>query len=93
VKDLLLAPSGRIVGKQEVETSAPFGGAELANHQQQTPVAWRLCTSCSFLAAILPRFPGRLQLPVPLRVDLLLPPRQHVPGRDVAVALFRRTFL
>jgi len=47
-------------------------------------VAWRLCTSCSLLAAILPYFSGRLQLRVALRVDLLLPPRQHVLGRDVA---------
>src|ERR1039458_4039244 len=41
------------------------------------------CTSRGLLAAILPHFPGRLQLPVALRVDLLLPPRKHILRRDV----------
>ncbi len=36
------------------------------------------------LATNLPFFPGRIQLPVALRVDLLLPPRQHVLRRDIA---------
>ena len=36
------------------------------------------------LATNLPLFPGRLQLPVTLRVDLLLPPSKHVLRRDVA---------
>jgi hypothetical protein len=63
--------NGRTVGKQEVETSAPFDEAELAK-RQQTPMAWRL--SCSMLAAVLPHFPGLLQRPVALRVNLLLPP-------------------
>jgi hypothetical protein len=35
-------------------------------------------------ATNLPLLLRRLQLPVVLRVDLLLPPRQHVLRRDVA---------
>src|SRR5215471_18423141 len=41
-------------------------------------------TSSGLLATNLPLFPGRLQLPVALRVDLLLPPRQHFLRGDVA---------
>ena len=59
-----------MVGKQEVETFAPFDRAELDNHQQRTPVACRLCTSCSLLPANLPLFSRHLQLPIPLGVDL-----------------------
>jgi len=40
--------------------------------------------SSGLLATNLPLFPGRLQLPVALRVDLLLPPGEHVLRRDVA---------
>jgi len=65
------------MGKQEVETSAPFDAAKLAN-RQQTTVARRLCTSCSLLTAIPPHFPGRLQLSAALRVDLLLTAGEHV---------------
>jgi hypothetical protein len=36
------------------------------------------------VTANLPLLPRRLQLPVALRVDLLLPPRQHVFRRDIA---------
>jgi hypothetical protein len=36
------------------------------------------------LAAILPLFPRRLQLPIPLGVNLLLMPGEHVLRRDVA---------
>jgi hypothetical protein len=36
------------------------------------------------LAANLPLLPSRLQLPVPLSVDFLLPPSEHVFRRDVA---------
>jgi hypothetical protein len=43
-----------------------------------------ICTSGGLLATNLPLLPRRLQLPVALRVDLLLPPRQHVLRRDVA---------
>ena len=39
---------------------------------------------CSLLAVVFAHLPGRLQLPVTLLVDLPLPPRQHVLGRDVA---------
>jgi hypothetical protein len=35
------------------------------------------------LTAILPPFPRRLQFPVPLPVNLLLSPGEHVLGRDV----------
>src|SRR6516165_4951837 len=38
---------------------------------------------CDPLAAILPLFPRRLQFPIPLLVNLLLPPGEHVLGRDV----------
>src|ERR1051326_6370960 len=41
-------------------------------------------SSSSLLATKLPLFPGRLQLPVALRVDLLLPPCQHVLRCDIA---------
>src|SRR5215472_6266332 len=40
-------------------------------------------TSSGLLAANLPLLPRRLQLPVALRVDVLLPPAQHVFRRDV----------
>src|SRR5512140_318737 len=36
------------------------------------------CTSSGLLATNLPLFPGCLQLSVPLRVDLQLPPSEHV---------------
>jgi len=36
------------------------------------------------LAVILPLFPRRLQLPIPLGVNLLLMPSEHVLRRDVA---------
>src|SRR5262249_11055794 len=81
------------VGKQEVGTSAPFDGTELANHHQQTPVAWRVGALCGLLAAILPHFPGRPNLPVPFRMDVLLSPRHHVLRSDAAAARFRRMLL
>ena len=40
--------------------------------------------SRGFLAPNLQLLPRRLQLPVALRVDILLPPRQHLLRRDVA---------
>ncbi len=52
-----------MVGKQEVETFAPFDRAELDNHQHRTPGACRLCTACSLLPANLPLFSRHLQLP------------------------------
>jgi hypothetical protein len=36
------------------------------------------------LATNLPLLPGRFQLPIPLGVDLLLTPGEHVLRRDVA---------
>jgi hypothetical protein len=36
------------------------------------------------LVAILPVFPRRLQLPIPLGENLLLMPAEHVPRRDVS---------
>ena len=36
------------------------------------------------LAAILPLFPRRVQFPIPLGLNLLLMPGEHVRGRDVA---------
>ena len=44
----------------------------------------RICESGSLPATNLPLLPRLLQLPVALRVDLLLPPRQRVLRRDVA---------
>jgi hypothetical protein len=43
-----------------------------------------ISASSGLLTTNLPLFPGRLQLPVALRVDVLLAPRQHVLRRDVA---------
>jgi len=63
---------GRIVGKPEVEP----------RHSPQAQQS-AIYSSSSLLATNLPLFPGRLQLPVALRVDLLLPPRQHVLRCDV----------
>jgi hypothetical protein len=61
-----------MVGKREVEPPHPHaqGGA--------------IRTSSGLLAANLPLLPRRFQFPVPHRVDLLLPPSQHVLRRDVA---------
>ena len=42
------------------------------------------CSSRGLLAVTLALLPGGFQLAVPFRVDLLLPPRQHVLRRDVA---------
>jgi len=36
------------------------------------------------LAAILPLFPRRRQLPIPVGLNLLLMPGEHIFGRDVA---------
>jgi hypothetical protein len=36
------------------------------------------------LAAVLPLFPPRLQLPIPVGLNLLLMPDEHVLWRDVA---------
>ncbi len=43
-----------------------------------------ICTLSGLLATNLPLLPPRLQLPVALCVDLLLPPSQHVLRLDVA---------
>src|SRR5215472_11378427 len=51
-----------------------------ADHAQQGAV----CRPSGLPATSLPLFLGRLQLPVALCVDLLLPPRQHILRRDVA---------
>src|SRR2546425_2056561 len=61
-----------MVGKPEVEPPHP--------HAQQGAIY----ASSGLLAMNLPLFPGRLQLPVAPRMDVLLPPRQHVLRRDVA---------
>jgi hypothetical protein len=45
------------------------------------------------LAAILPLFPRRLQLPIPVGLNLLLMPGEHVLRRDVADGAVRRTLL
>src|SRR5689334_8243244 len=50
----------------------------------RTPHPTERESSSGLLPTNLPLFPGDLQLPVPFRVDLLLPPRQHVLRRDVA---------
>jgi hypothetical protein len=42
------------------------------------------------LAAILPLFPRRLQLPIPLGLNLLLMPGEHVLWRDVADGAVRQ---
>ena len=42
-----------------------------------------MCASSGLLATNLPLRPRRIRLPVALRVDLLLPPRQHVLRGDV----------
>ena len=42
------------------------------------------CASRGLLSTALPLLPGRFQLAVAFRVNLLLPPRQHVVRRDVA---------
>jgi len=56
------------VGKPEVG---------LCPHAQQSAIY----SSSGLLATNLPLFPGRLQLPVALRVDLLLSPREDVSAR------------
>ena len=43
-----------------------------------------MCRSSGLPTTNLPLLPRRLQLPVALRVDLLLPPSQHVLRCDVA---------
>ena len=49
------------------------------------PRDWSLFVLSRSLAPTnLPLFPDRLQLPISLCVDLLLPPRQHVLRRDAA---------
>jgi hypothetical protein len=45
-----------------------------ARHAQQSVIH----ASSGLLATSLPLFPSRIQLPVALRADVLLPPRQHV---------------
>src|SRR5579864_3358646 len=50
----------------------------------RTPRPTERDSSSGLLPTDLPMFPGGLQLPVPFRVDLLLPPRQHVLRRDIA---------
>src|SRR5947207_481550 len=68
--DVRQAGHSAIVGKPEVEPTHP------------TPN--KRDSSSGLLPTNLPLFPGGLQLPVPFRVDLLLPPPQHVLRRDVA---------
>jgi hypothetical protein len=75
--------------KLTLRTRGNVGCNHQQNHEQQDAI----CTSSGSLATNLPLLPHRLQLPVALRVDLLLPPRQHVLRRDVARTLFRRTLL
>ena len=55
-----------VLDKPEVEPPCP--------HAQQSAVY----ASSGLLTTILPLFPGRLQLPVSLRVDLLPAPGEHV---------------
>jgi hypothetical protein len=44
---------------------------------------WAIVTSRGPLAAILPLFPRRLQFPIPVGLNLLLMPGEHVLWRDV----------
>ena len=66
----------RVVAKPEVGRSRPCGEVRLheTNHQQKSAQRGAICRSSSLLAANLPLLPRRLQLPVALRVDLLLTP-------------------
>ena len=72
------ALTSRIVGQLEVEP--PLYGT---NHQQKGAQQGAICTSSGVLATNLPLLPRRLQLPVALRVDLMLAPGEHVFRRDV----------
>ena len=77
---------GRIFGKQEVEPRAPATTRDCTRPitRGKTRNERYVCTSRGLLATNLRLLPRRLQLPVALRVDLLLPPSQHVLRRDVA---------
>jgi hypothetical protein len=52
---------------------SPDRKLSLRPHPQQSAIN----ASCGVLSTNLPLFSGRFQLPVALRADLLLPPRQH----------------
>jgi hypothetical protein len=43
-----------------------------------------MCTSSGLPTTNLPLLPRRVQLPIALRKDLLLPPRQHAHRRNIA---------
>ncbi len=61
----------QIVGKPEVELPhLRRSEIALANHQQQGGKRGATCTSIGLLAMNLPLLPGRLQLPVPYRVQV-----------------------
>ena len=51
---------------------------------------WYRFLSRGPLAAILPLFPRRLQLPIPVGLNLLLMPGEHVLWRDVADGAVRQ---
>jgi len=77
---------GVLFGKPVVEPPGPLRRGEIA--QGQLPPAGHatraIRASSGLLAPNLPLFPRRLQLPVALRMDVQLPPRQHILRRDVA---------
>jgi hypothetical protein len=68
-----------IFRKQEVEIRHPGGEVRLhwASHQQQDAQRAAICRSSGLRATNLLLLPRRLQLPVPFRVDLLLPAHEH----------------
>jgi hypothetical protein len=65
------AHSGRIVGNPEAIHFIRYSAC---------PETGLLRSSRGLLAAILPLFPRRLQLPIPLGLNLLLVPGEHVPS-------------
>ena len=75
-----------MVAKPEVEPPSPCGEVRLhgTNQHQRGSQLDVIIASSGLLAMNLPLLPRRLQLAVALRVDLLLPPRQHVLRRMVA---------
>jgi hypothetical protein len=74
-----------MVGKPEVEPPHPRRcGIARTQHQQNHAQQGAIWRSSTLLATNLPFFSGRIQLPVALRVDLLLPPCQHLLQRDIA---------
>src|ERR1700674_1350313 len=73
----------RVVGNPEVEIRRPIGrdctGSVAFSRIRATGP---FCSSRGLLAATLPLFPRRRQLPIPPGMDLLLMPGEHVLRRD-----------